>query len=116
MQQDDHHVEDTAHAHASRALACPHCGLAVDAAALRFIAEDPDCGEDPLAGVSIPAGSALRFLPSRFDAEGFPIDPGGRSTRRPACPHCREELSLDAVAALLATMTRATAAPAEHDR
>jgi len=102
MPQHDRHVEDAAHARTSRALACPHCGGAVDAGGLRFIAEDPSCGEDPLAGVSIPAGSALRFQPSRFDSAGFPIDPAGRTTRRPACPHCRHELAIEAVAALLA--------------
>lgn len=87
-------------------IACPRCGHAFDAASCRFIAESPASGLDPLAGVALPADAALRFLPSRFSAEGFPIDPGGSTCRRPACPRCREEIPFAAIAASIGEFRR----------
>ncbi len=95
-------------------IACPHCGHAFDAISCRFIAESDESGLDPLAGVSLPAAATLRFLPSRFGREGFPIDPGGAACRRPACPRCREEIPFEALAAAIAASRRSTP-PGEAD-
>lgn len=83
------------------AVACPHCGHRFDALSCRFIAESAASGLDPLAGVSLPADAALRFLPGRFGSDGFPIDPGGAPCRRIACPRCRVEIPLSLLAEAL---------------
>jgi hypothetical protein len=70
-----------------REVTCPWCGHKSEPADARFIAESPSLCGDPMLG----ADQMLRFRPCRFNTDSQPIDPGGTTATRPACPACRCE-------------------------
>ncbi len=74
----------------SRRATCPWCGLLLKPALLLAVATSPSLPDDPVLGAGIP----LRFLPSRFQPDGVPVDPGGTFCTHLACPHCRESFPL----------------------
>jgi len=71
---------------------CPWCLETSDVASLMAIATSRALDEDPVLGAE-----PLRFLPSRFDADGHPIDPEGQPCHWLACPRCRSPLPLEGV-------------------
>ena len=69
-------------------VTCPHCWHEFPPAQVRFIAE-----HEGLRGDSVQGDAAqMRFLPSRFDAQGRALDPLGAACTRLACKRCHLEL------------------------
>lgn len=65
-------------------ISCPNCWAELDPAALLWISAHPDLRGDEFLG-----GDALkRFLPSRFDSDGFALDANGLRCQQLACPRC----------------------------
>ena len=69
-------------------VVCPHCWHEFPPAAVRFISEHAGLRGDAVLGDA----AQLRFLSSRFDAQGRAIDPLGAACTRLACPRCHLEL------------------------
>lgn len=65
-------------------LTCPSCWSKLDPAELLWISSHPDLRGDPYLG----SDTLKRFLPSRFDVEGFALDAKGLRCQGLACPRC----------------------------
>ena len=65
-------------------ITCPHCWNEFAPEESLWISEHPDLIGDTRLGPEY----AIRFLPSRFTAEGDAIDSEGQRTSRLACPAC----------------------------
>lgn len=65
-------------------LTCPSCWSKLDPADLLWISSHPDLRGDPYLG----SDTLKRFLPSRFDVEGFALDSKGLRCQSLACPRC----------------------------
>ena len=94
---DEEKVADSPDAHArlepdarGRHL-CPHCWGKFDEGDILHIAVHESLRGDPLLG---PA-EMRRYLPRRFDDEGFGLDSEGLPSLELACPHCRLRLPRD---------------------
>ncbi|MBI1303421.1 MAG: hypothetical protein GC172_06500 [Phycisphaera sp.] len=88
-------------------ITCPHCWHEFAPATVRFISEHAALRGDAVLGDA----AQLRFLPSRFDAQGRAIDPLGAACTRLACPRCHLELP-PAVIELPQTILSIVGAPA----
>jgi len=86
---------------------CPHCWHEFPPASVRFISEHEGLRGDSVLGSAV----GMRFLPSRFDAQGRAIDPLGAACTRLACPRCHLELP-PAVIELPQTILSIVGAPA----
>lgn len=69
-------------------VTCPHCWHESAPEEALWLAEHPDLVGDKRLG----AEHAIRFLPSRFTADGDAIDPEGQRTSKLACPACHLEV------------------------
>ena len=70
-------------------ITCPHCWHEYLPEESLWIASDhPNLFGDPRLGDQ----QTIRFLPSRFTADGEAIDPEGQRTSRLACPSCHLEV------------------------
>ncbi len=67
-----------------RKLECPSCWVNLDPASLLWVSVHPDLRGDEFLGDD----AQKRFLPSRFDADGFAIDSQGMRCQTVACPKC----------------------------
>lgn len=67
---------------------CPHCGTPYDTGKINYISVHPDLIGDPLLGADAPR----RFLPEKFNAQGYAIDAGGMVCKEMACPHCHQRI------------------------
>ena len=65
-------------------LNCPNCWQQLEPADLLWISSHPDLRGDAYLG----ADALKRFLPSRFDVEGFALDAKGTRCQTLACPQC----------------------------
>ncbi|MCL4203131.1 MAG: hypothetical protein KJ000_11575 [Pirellulaceae bacterium] len=65
-------------------MICPHCWTEFPPHELLWIAAHSDLRGDPLLGQD----EQIRFLPSRFSADGKAIDVRGELCTGLACPHC----------------------------
>ena len=65
-------------------ISCPHCWHEFDTDQILFVSESPDLLGDAKLGNF----EQLRFLPSRFDLDGYALDSHGISCHRLACPNC----------------------------
>ncbi|MBI2481107.1 MAG: hypothetical protein HYV60_21470 [Planctomycetia bacterium] len=65
-------------------IRCPSCWAELNPADLLWVSAHPDLLGDPFLGQD----AQKRFLPSRFDAEGFAIDAHGMRCHSLACPKC----------------------------
>ncbi|MDP1561118.1 MAG: hypothetical protein Q8M16_06950, partial [Pirellulaceae bacterium] len=65
-------------------LNCPSCWFAFPPEETQWVAEHPDLRGDIRLGDDAPK----RFLPSRFDADGFALDSMGQQCQQLACPRC----------------------------
>lgn len=65
-------------------LTCPSCWAKLEPADLLWISSHPDLRGDPYLGTD----TLKRFLPSRFDVEGFALDAKGLRCQSLACPKC----------------------------
>ncbi len=63
---------------------CPHCWHRFEVHEVLAVAEGADLIGDPVLGED----EAARFLPSRFNPEGFPVDAQGLTCTDLACPRC----------------------------
>lgn len=63
---------------------CPSCWGAFDPADAVWISRHPGLMGD----VRLGPDAQERFLPSRFDARGFPLDARNQACSEVACPHC----------------------------
>ena len=71
-------------------ITCPHCWHVFAPEESLWIATDhPNLFGDPRLGDQ----QTVRFLPSRFTADGEAIDPEGQRTSRLACPKCHLEIA-----------------------
>lgn len=71
-------------------ITCPHCWHVFAPEESLWIATDhPNLFGDPRLGDQ----QTIRFLPSRFTADGEAIDPEGQRTSRLACPKCHLEIA-----------------------
>lgn len=73
---------DRSHVAFRASVICPQCWHQFPPADTLAIARHPSLGNDPVTG------GALRFLPSRFTANGNPLDPTGDECLELACPRC----------------------------
>lgn len=69
---------------------CPWCGITNRACEILGIATSEILVTDPIL-----ATEPLRFLPSRFDPDGWPLDPEGDRCLGLACPGCRNMVPAD---------------------
>jgi hypothetical protein len=65
-------------------LTCPNCWVELDPADLLWVSSHPDLRGDPFLGDD----ALKRFLPSRFDVDGFALDARGSRCQSLACPKC----------------------------
>ena len=65
-------------------LSCPSCWTNLRPAELLWISAHPELRGDEFLGED----ALKRFLPSRFDAEGFALDANGVRCQQLACPSC----------------------------
>ncbi len=65
-------------------LTCPSCWFAFPPEETQWVAEHPDLRGD----IRLGDDAAKRFLPSRFDADGFALDSMGHQCQQLACPRC----------------------------
>lgn len=65
-------------------LLCPHCWWRFDYHEILYIAQHDDLYGDPVLGPE----ERMRFLPSRFTADGRAVDAGGQECPDTACPRC----------------------------
>ncbi len=63
---------------------CPHCWHKFDMSTVNYISKHPDLLGDPIVG----AGEQRRFLPTRFNSQGYAIDAKGMVCTDMACPNC----------------------------
>ncbi len=70
-------------------ITCPHCWGEFAPEDSLWIAEHPDLIGDKRLG----SNHAVRFLPSRFTADGDALDPEGQRSSRLACPECHLEVA-----------------------
>ena len=70
-------------------ITCPHCWNEYSPEESLWIAEHPDLFGD----IRLGDNHAIRFLPTRFSADGDAIDPEGQRTSRLACPSCHLEVA-----------------------
>jgi hypothetical protein len=70
-------------------VTCPHCWNEFAPEDSLWIAEHPDL----LGDIRLGDTQAIRFLPSRFTADGDAIDPENERTSRLACPDCHLEVA-----------------------
>ena len=70
-------------------ITCPHCWSEFAPEESLWLSEHPDLIGDTRLGPE----HAIRFLPSRFTADGEAIDPEGQRTTRLACPNCHLEVA-----------------------
>jgi hypothetical protein len=70
-------------------VTCPHCWHEYLPEESLWISQHPDLIGDARLGPE----HAIRFLPSRFTADGEAIDPEGQRTTRLACPLCHLEVA-----------------------
>lgn len=66
-------------------VTCPHCWHRFAPHEILWISRHSDMTGDPVAGDDAP----LRFLPSRFTADGAAVDARGLPCQALACPRCR---------------------------
>lgn len=69
-------------------VTCPHCWQEFSPEEALWVSEHPDLIGDKRLGDEF----ALRFLPSRFTADGDAVDPEGQRTSKLACPACHLEV------------------------
>jgi hypothetical protein len=69
-------------------LTCPSCWAKLEPADLLWISSHPDLRGDPYLG----SDTLKRFLPSRFDVEGFALDAKGLRCQSLACPRCHQSI------------------------
>jgi hypothetical protein len=69
-------------------LTCPSCWARLDPADLLWVSSHPDLRGDPYLGTD----ALKRFLPSRFDVDGFAIDAKGLRCQSLACPRCHQPI------------------------
>ncbi len=69
-------------------LSCPSCWLKFNAEDVNFIAVHENLRGDPLLGED----EQLRFVPTKYNAKGLPLDPMGVPVHAMACPHCHRRL------------------------
>lgn len=65
-------------------LTCPNCWASLHPADLFWVSSHADLRGDPYLGEE----ALKRFLPSRFDVEGFALDAKGMRCQALACPRC----------------------------
>ena len=65
-------------------LTCPNCWADLSPADLLWISSHPDLRGDNYLGTD----AQKRFLPSRFDSDGFALDANGMRSQSLACPEC----------------------------
>ena len=65
-------------------LTCPNCWVELSPADLLWISAHPDLRGDNYLG----SDAQKRFLPSRFDSDGFALDASGMKSQTLACPKC----------------------------
>ncbi|MEO8495472.1 MAG: hypothetical protein ABI614_10400 [Planctomycetota bacterium] len=65
-------------------IRCPNCWAEMNPADLLWVSSHPDLLGDPL----LCQDAQKRFLPSRFDVDGFAIDAHGMRCHTLACPKC----------------------------
>jgi hypothetical protein len=66
-------------------VSCPHCWHDFSPEETFWVAEHGDLIGDIRSGDKT---EKIRFLPTRYNADGNAIDPGGIECHRLACPHC----------------------------
>ena len=67
-----------------KSFTCPNCWKSLEPADLLWVSSHPDLRGDPFLGED----ALKRFLPSRFDIEGFALDAKGTRCQSLACPTC----------------------------
>ena len=65
-------------------ITCPHCWKEFHLSQVNYIANHPTLVGDSVLG----EGAQMRFLPSKFNAQGYAIDSKGMVCRDMACPRC----------------------------
>ncbi|MBY0312786.1 MAG: hypothetical protein K2W85_12015 [Phycisphaerales bacterium] len=81
----DHRLKDRAE---KPGVTCPHCWHKFAPSEALAVARTSALGPDPVV-----AGEPLRFLPSRFNRAGNPIDPAGAECTELACSRCRATIT-----------------------
>lgn len=79
--------EDAAYAH-PRQITCPHCWERFMPDEMLAISANPELMGDKILGAKFKP----RFLPTKHNAEGLPLDAKGSPCRSSACPHCHRKL------------------------
>jgi len=69
---------------------CPHCWHQFDMSMVNYISRHPDLLGDPVVG----PGEPRRFLPTKFNSQGYAIDAKGMVCNEMACPKCHLPLPL----------------------
>ena len=67
---------------------CPHCWAIFETHSVLWMASHPSLMGDPRLG----RDAQKRFLPTRFDADGFALDEAKISCERICCPNCHLEI------------------------
>jgi hypothetical protein len=79
-------------------LTCPHCWHKFAPEDFHYVATSPQLAYDHVV-----PGGYRRFLPSKFDASGNAVDPGGGTCSKTACPRCH--LEVPRILAILDSLT-----------
>lgn len=79
LQSDEEYLKDD-----SPIITCPHCWNEFHLSQVNYIANHPTLMGDDVLG----EGAQMRFLPSKFNAQGYAIDSKGMVCRDMACPRC----------------------------
>jgi len=87
-QEDQDFLENVALS--GKTATCPHCWHQFDMSQVNYISKHPDLLGDPIVG----AGEQRRFLPTKFNAQGYAIDARGMVCNEMACPNCHLSLPL----------------------
>lgn len=69
-------------------LICPSCWLRFNTEDVNYISVHADLMGDPLLGED----EHMRFLPTKYNTKGMPLDPMGVPAHEMACPHCHRRL------------------------
>ena len=69
---------------------CPHCWHQFDMSRVNYISKHPDLLGDPIVGAS----EQRRFIPTRFNSQGYAIDAKGQVCTDMACPNCHLPLPI----------------------
>ena len=65
-------------------ITCPHCWNQFHLSQIHYISNHPSLTGDSVLGET----AQTRFLPTKFNAQGYAIDAKGEVCRDMACPHC----------------------------